>query len=408
MGLSITRHLIALHRGSLSLESQPGSGSVFHFYLPLPSLSKQPSLPVSSGQARALFVISNHLKPPKDIQQIATRQSMEVVTVRTIRDLEKIALKKQPAALAWDMVSASTAEWQLIQHLQSQPQFEQLPFILFKKEDQELDARSGLTNVLMKPVNRRSLADFLKSLYEVNSSGWVLIADDDPQARELYRQIVAEALPDYPVRAVENGVQLLEAVKRETPMLILLDLMMPEMDGFSVLQQLRSDPRTARLPVVVISGQKLSLDDVQRLDYARVTFHTKGLLSPDEAVELLRQTFAGKDILCQPTSRLVKYTLVYLYQNYSNNLTRKELAEQVGVSENYLSQIFRQELGISPWECLSRLRIQKAKELLTETEETITHIATRVGFNDSAYFSRVFHKTTGASPQDYRQQNAKN
>jgi YesN/AraC family two-component response regulator len=279
---------------------------------------------------------------------------------------------------------------------------------LFKKDDQEVDLRAGLTNVLLKPVNRRTLSDFVKSLYQASTLGAVLIADDDPQARQMYHQIVSEALPGYSVRAVENGAQLLEAVKQEIPMLILLDLMMPVLDGFSVLQQLRADPRTARVPVVVISGQRLSLDDVQRLDYSRVTFHTKGLLSSDEAVELLREAFAGKDLLSQPTSRLVKFALVYLYQNYSHNLSRKELAEQVGVSENYLSQIFRQELGISPWECLSRLRIQKAKEMLISGEDTITQVATRVGFNDSAYFSRVFHKMTGCSPQEYRQQNHNN
>jgi signal transduction histidine kinase/AraC-like DNA-binding protein/ABC-type sugar transport system substrate-binding protein len=402
LGLSITRHLVALHRGSLSLESQPGRGSIFHFYLPLPNLSNQPNLPLPGSKARALFVIASHTQPPQDIQQIAVRQGMEMVLIRSVRDLEKISETKQPAALAWDMSSASTAEWQLIQHLQAQPHFEQMPFILFKKEDQDVDLRTGLTHVLLKPVNRHNLADFLKGLYESGSLGSVLIADDDPQARELYAQIVSQALPGYTVQGVENGMQLLEALKHELPALILLDLMMPEMDGFTVLQKLRSDPRTARLPVMVISGQKLSLDDVQRLDYARVTFHTKGLLSPDEAVEMLRQTFAGKDILYQPTSRLVKYALVYMIQNYAQTLTRKELADQTGVSENYLSQIFRQELGISPWECLTRLRIQQAKELLTSGEETITHIATRVGFNDSAYFSRVFHKMTGMSPQEYR------
>jgi signal transduction histidine kinase/AraC-like DNA-binding protein len=407
LGLSITRHLVALHRGSLSLESQPGRGSIFHFYLPLPNLSNQPSLPVPGGKTRALFVIANHTHPPQDIQQIAARQGMEVVLIRSVRDLEKISGTKQPAALAWDMSSASTAEWQLIQHLQAQSHFEQMPFILFKKEEQDVDLRTGLTHVLLKPVNRHSLADFLKGLYESSSLGSVLIADDDPQARELYSQIVTQALPGYTVQEVENGMQLLDALKHDLPVLVLLDLMMPEMDGFTVLQKLRSDPRTARLPVMVISGQKLSLDDVQRLDYARVTFHAKNLLSPEEAVEMLRQTFAGKDILYQPTSRLVKYALVYMIQNYAQTLTRKELADQTGVSENYLSQIFRQELGISPWECLTRLRIQQAKELLTSGEETITHIATRVGFNDSAYFSRVFHKITGMSPQEYRQEGRK-
>ena len=107
--------------------------------------------------------------------------------------------------------------------------------------------------------------------------------------------------------------------------------------------------------------------------------------------------------LAQATSVLIKQVLAYLHQNYSHPINRKDIAGAVGVSENYLSQIFRQETNLSPWDYLNRFRIQKAKELLGQSEDTVTAIAIRVGFNDSAYFSRVFHKLTGQSPQDYRQ-----
>jgi AraC family L-rhamnose operon regulatory protein RhaS len=75
----------------------------------------------------------------------------------------------------------------------------------------------------------------------------------------------------------------------------------------------------------------------------------------------------------------------------------------VGVSENYLSQIFRQETSISPLDYLNRFRISKAKQCLLKNDETITQIAVRVGYNDPAYFSRVFRKLAGCSPQAFRQ-----
>jgi AraC-like DNA-binding protein len=327
-----------------------------------------------------------------------------------MNDLEKISGKKQPVVLAWDMSSASSNEWQIVQYIQSQPQYSHLPLILYKYEEEEAaeHEQTGMTNVLTKPFNHKTLSGFLKSIYDANTKGLVLIADDDPQARELYAQVVCEALPGYGIRAVENGAKLFEALELETPALILLDLMMPEIDGFATLEKLRADPRTMHLPVIVITGKKLSLDDIQRLDFAHVTLNTKGLLSPDETVDLLRKTLTGENGLSQPTSRLVKYTLVYIHQNYTQPLTRKELAEKVGVSENYLSQIFHQELGISPWETVTRLRIQKAKELLIGNEETITRVAMQVGFNDSAYFSRVFRKTTGLSPQEFRSKSGSN
>jgi len=100
---------------------------------------------------------------------------------------------------------------------------------------------------------------------------------------------------------------------------------------------------------------------------------------------------------------LIKQALGFLHQNYAQPINRKDVALAVGVNPNYLSQIFRQEVSISPLDYLNRLRIQKAKELLSQSQDTITKIATQVGFNDSAYFSRVFHKLTGQSPQEFRQ-----
>jgi YesN/AraC family two-component response regulator len=179
--------------------------------------------------------------------------------------------------------------------------------------------------------------------------------------------------------------------------------MMPEVDGFTVLEQMRLNVRTRQVPVLVLSGKLLSLEDVRRLDYAQVIFQGKGLLSSDEALASLQRAMSGEQRLPQPTSLLVKQALAYLHQNYVNPLTRSEISNAVGVSENYLNEIFRRELGISPLECLTRFRIQKAKELLCSSAKSITAIALQTGFDDAAYFSRVFRKVEGLSPQAYRQ-----
>jgi len=156
--------------------------------------------------------------------------------------------------------------------------------------------------------------------------------------------------------------------------------------------------------VIIISGKLLSYDDVQRLDSMHTTLFTKGILDESETLALVDQVEVERNPLSHPTSALVKQVLAYLHQNYTQPVTRKDIAAAVGVSENYLSQIFRQEMTISPWDYLNRFRIQQARELLFLSNETITQIATRVGFNDSAYFSRVFRKHTGQSPLDYRRQ----
>ncbi|RPH59343.1 MAG: AraC family transcriptional regulator, partial [Chloroflexi bacterium] len=101
-------------------------------------------------------------------------------------------------------------------------------------------------------------------------------------------------------------------------------------------------------------------------------------------------------------SALVKRAVAYLHQNYTRPLARWEIAEVVGVSEDYLTRVFNRELGLSPWDYLNRYRVLQAQNLLKTTSHSIGAIAKQVGFSDGAYFSRVFSKITGLSPQGYR------
>lgn len=104
-------------------------------------------------------------------------------------------------------------------------------------------------------------------------------------------------------------------------------------------------------------------------------------------------------------SDLTRLTIAYLRENYADmDLARSRIAAHVAVSESYLTRIFRRDLGIAPRDYLTRYRVGRAKELLRLTNHTITEIANLVGYNDSAYFSRVFHQETGRSPLTFRRQ----
>jgi YesN/AraC family two-component response regulator len=195
----------------------------------------------------------------------------------------------------------------------------------------------------------------------------------------------------------------LDCMAQTVPSLLILDLRMPAMDGFQVLERMHSDERTSRVPVLVLTGQPLSIEDIHRLErYSLITVQTKGILSDDEIAAALHRSLVGADILPPETSALVKRAIAYFQRNYANPLTRDELATQLGVSKNYFSQIFRKELGISPWDYLTRYRIRQAERLLRSTTESITAIAQGVGFEDPSYFGRVFRRETGLSPTAYR------
>jgi len=152
----------------------------------------------------------------------------------------------------------------------------------------------------------------------------------------------------------------------------------------------------------VLTGRLLSFEDIKRLDYGNVVLQFKNIHSDEELVLSIQQVFDGETSVPQHSSQLVKQALAYIQQNFAYTLSRAEIASAVGVSEDYLSRIFGREMGIPPWEYLNRYRILQAKHLLVQSNMNITRIASEVGFEDPAYFSRVFQKIAGSSPRDYR------
>lgn len=261
-----------------------------------------------------------------------------------------------------------------------------------------------MTNVLVKPLKPETLADLIQSLQPTPAGGAILIVDDDPQARDAYQRLIAARFPGFPMVTAEDGSTALAWLTRETPGLVLLDLSMPHVDGFTVLEQLRANRRTHMIPVIVLTGRLLSYEDIQRLDHSQVVLQFKDVLSDEQTVASVQRAFAGAEMIPQPTSQLVKLALAYIQQHYARTLSRAEIAAAVGVSEDYLSRIFSKETGVSPWEYLNRYRLLQAKRLLRGTKKNVTWIAAQVGFADPAYFSRVFQRSEGCSPREYRTQ----
>jgi signal transduction histidine kinase/AraC-like DNA-binding protein/DNA-binding response OmpR family regulator len=406
LGLSITRHLVILHGGSISVESEPGQGSTFHIYLPLPRLSDEPTRTAEQTQP-VLLLISAAAQPAHEISEFARQQDLSIVRLQMVDDLEAVLSACQPIAVAWDLADLRPSDWSIVRRLRNHPRLAQTPFMLYGQTPQDETGEAaltiGLTSFIGKPAGGQALLDAIRASFPSGAAGSILIVDDDVQACAAYQQLVLQGLPGYPVRVAHDGATALEIMNAEVPSLVILDLVMPGMGGAEVLDWMRADPRLRQVPVVILSSKLLNLDDVKRIErHARVTLHSKGVLSEEETIAALNQALFGGDALPPHTSALVKRALAYLHQNYMRPLARWEIAEAVGVSEDYLSRVFSRELDLSPWDYLNRYRIQRAKDLLRQTNDSIRSIAHQVGFKDQAYFSRVFRKQTGSAPNEYR------
>jgi signal transduction histidine kinase/DNA-binding LacI/PurR family transcriptional regulator/AraC-like DNA-binding protein/CheY-like chemotaxis protein len=402
LGLSITRHLVALHGGRMTLNSETGKGSAFHIHLPLPTIEHNQARPTESQPVLLLLSSSGQTTP--EIETMSKRQNLQLYPVSNLNELEAALAHTQPQAIAWDLSASQTGDWPLMRRLRNHPIANLAPVIIYGHPPETGSPGLGPTGFVAKSPNPQTLLDALNVLCPAEPTATILIVDDDSEIRAAHQKLVEQGLPGCQVRLAESGEVALQWMENEVPTLVLLDLVMPGLGGADVLDHMRANPRLRSVPVVILSSKLLSLDDIKRLEHhAHVTLQSKGIWSDTEIISALNRALFGAENLPAHTSALVKRAVVYLHQNYSRPLTRWEIAASVGVSEDYLTRVFNRELDISPWDYLNRYRILQAQALLQNTQRSIADIAHLVGFKDQAYFSRVFSKQVGISPRSFRE-----
>jgi YesN/AraC family two-component response regulator len=230
----------------------------------------------------------------------------------------------------------------------------------------------------------------------------VLVVDDDPRMHDLYARMLSSLVPDCQIVAAMDGREALEVMDQQRPDLVLLDLVMPRLDGYAVLEAMQEDPRRRDVPVIVLTAQILTEHDMTRLRRGVDAVLAKGLYSGDELLEQIELVLRRNKRLCGDTQWAMRQTMAYIHENYSKPISRAELAAHAALSERYLTQCFRHETGLTPIKYLNRYRIRQACDLLTAGDKNITEVALEVGFADPSYFARVFREEIGISPRAYQ------
>jgi AraC-like DNA-binding protein len=228
----------------------------------------------------------------------------------------------------------------------------------------------------------------------------ILVIDDDPRILNLHCRLI-EKTGREALRA-RNGREALAMLQQVQPDLILLDLMMPEMDGFATLDALHASQATRDIPVVVMTAQSLTEAEIERCNRGVAAVLNKGLFNTLETLNRIEHILAHRHTLGGPTRRLVRRAMAFVHAHYTEPLRREQIASHVAVSADYLADCFRQEFGVTPTTYLHRYRIHQARELLLTSDMTIAAVALAVGFSESAHFTRAFHREVGISPRAYR------
>lgn len=409
LGLAISKRLVEMHGGEIGVQSsgEEGAGSTFYFKLPLiESNEEQDDLLLDPTLGQQILLITHNIEIGKRLRErlLASGLGVQLVPLDPSENSLANLTMNSASAVVIDLSMIPNQGWQILKQLKDNPATRGIPILFYAFNDE----RGTLLKLdyLPKPVQPAELAKALNQqsafAEDDKKEKVLLIVDDNPRTLEMYLRIVQSQSAAYRTITARNGREALAVMEKEHPDLILLDLMMPELDGFGVLEAMRANESTRDIPVIVLTGQVLTERDMARLNRGVATILEKGMFSLEDTLAHIETVLVGKQKLGSEAQRLVRRAMAYLHEHYTEAVSREELARHVGMNSDYLTYCFRKELGMTPIAYLNRYRINQAKLLLAERQLSITQVGMAVGFSDSGYFSRVFRKEVGVSPEAYR------
>jgi len=410
LGLAVCKLLIDLHGGTIAVQSSgvEGEGSTFSFMLPI----IQPTSPASSSEdytlsgQHSVLLLTNRSSASARLCSLLNQRKVQVRTAQMERpsDWRTTLAISPPDAIILDVSVDSDAGWNTLRLIKTSQLATGVP-IMFYTSSPDGEALLNL-EYLTKPVELAELTQALDQFWltaETDQSvRSILVVDDEADTLEMQARIVQSQSAANRILKARNGRQALAVLEHEKVDLVLLDLQMPELDGFGVLEAMRENRNMREIPVIVITGKVLTEADMARLNQGVAAVLKKGLFGIDETLAHIQAALERKRRLSMDAQRLVRQAMAFLHEHYAEPITRGELAQHIGITEDYLTYCFRQEIGLTPIKYLQRLRVNQARAMLKTSAKSITGIAFAVGFADSGYFSRIFRRETGQSPEEFR------
>jgi len=293
LGLVISRRFCQMMGGDVEVESTPGEGSRFTVRLPARSSDRElypdetPTVvPVGSATGPTVLVVDDDPTARELLHRTLSREGFRVRVASNGPDALRLARDQPPDAITLDLMMPGMDGWAVMQSLKADPATAQIPVILVTMTDEKrMGFALGASDFLTKPIDPERLVASLTRFAAPDCP--VLVVEDDDATREMMRRTLRRA--GWAVSEAANGREGLERLQSVTPRVVILDLMMPEMDGFEFLERMRRDPERRHTPVLVVTAKDLSEAERERLKGNVVQVVRKGDYSPERLAQEVRR-----------------------------------------------------------------------------------------------------------------------
>ena len=309
LGLAISRRFCEMMGGDITVTSVPGQGTTFTALIPVrvgeepgraagvaeaaaAGLAAAPRPPDAGGHAPLILVVDDDPAVVELLRRTLTKEGYQVRTATDGRDALGIARELRPRLITLDVMMPSMDGWSVLAALKADRSTRDIPVVMVSIiDDKQLGFALGAADYLTKPIDRDRLSAILAHLAPHAAEQLALVIDDLPANREMLRRSLEGQ--EWKVVEAENGRVGLAKFEEHRPALILLDIMMPVMDGFEFLRELRSRPDGRAVPVVVVTAKELTTDERNLLRACVENVVQNNATNRDELLAEIREKVAS-------------------------------------------------------------------------------------------------------------------
>ncbi len=310
LGLALSRRFCQMMGGDVTVRSAPGQGSVFTIKLPAVVIEAKPEMPAESTGAEipgfiqiggaddgnepittaiggCVLVIDDDATQGDLIKRFLSKEGFYVRTAERGEEGLRLARELKPMAITLDVMMPGMDGWSVLSALKADRDLRDIPVIMLTMVDDPARGFAlGAADIATKPVDRARLSKILRKYTCPHPPCPVLLVEDDPAIREVTRAILQKE--GWKVTEAENGRIGLKCIEQSRPRVILLDLMMPEMDGFEFVAEVRQKPEWRSIPIVVLTAYDLDAEERRRLNGSVETIIKKAGDTPEMLLDQLR------------------------------------------------------------------------------------------------------------------------